>query len=567
MHRFTQFARRRPVRQAVWKTLNGLVGIITILNLSLAGTFLVNQPSAQALDVPPMGRLTVHKLADGNGDGTFESVDPTSFKWFLFEDPETVYDMGSSLLTLVGGKIVSETGPGGYQFTGWNFGGPEQADCTHPIPPIPALPPFVIVPVTMDQETVITLCNVHDTGFITVNKNFDDNADGVVDRTNPAGWTWDATGGAQDNAGGSTLTLFTDTYTVTEDALSNYSTSWSCSNQSSGTGTSLNAQVTKSTELICTFRNTRVFTPPSLTIAKTDNHTTANPGETLTYQITLTNGGELNATGVRLVDTIPADVVSVANISDGGTSAAGLITWDNLTVPGSGSKTVSFNGTLRSDFPVGTTTVHNLVTLSCTPSPAPGIGVCAFSGTATDDTSVTVAPTITAAPLPTPAVRGAATAPDLSITKRVDQDTANPGDVVTYTIELKSTGTEDARHVVVSDTLPAELSFAAGTGRTRTWELGTIALGQSKTVTVDVRVESDATKGDYVNVATAVADGVDPKQAEATLTVAAPKVLGLAEAGVGLLDILFFAFGAALLALGLTGFYRRFERGQLTLPW
>ncbi|MBI4090216.1 MAG: DUF11 domain-containing protein, partial [Candidatus Kerfeldbacteria bacterium] len=529
MQRFNRFARRRHVRTAVWKTLNGLVGIVTILNLSLAGTFLATTAEAQV----PTGTLTVHKLADANGDGTFESVDPSSFKWFLKSDPGTLYDMGSSVESIVGGVLVSETGPAGYQFVGWSFGPPEQDSCSPPLMPvIPVSFPLVVVPVTPVGEMVITLCNVHDTGFIsvdknfddnadgvvdrtnpagwtwdvvngqqdnaggqtvmvptgsvtvqedpipgysaawacsdgsssvgtshttsvavdpavactvtntrdqgtlTVNKEFDDNADGVVDRTNPAGWTWDVVSGQQDNAGGATVTMFTESYTVTEDAVPSYSSSWSCSDQSAGTGLSLTAQVTKGAGLTCTFRNTRVFTPASLTLAKTDNQATANPAETLTYQITLTNSGELNATGVRLVDTIPADVVSVSNISDSGTAASGQITWDNLTVPGLGTKTVSFNGLLRSDFPTGTTTVHNVVSLSCTPSPAPGIGVCAYSGTAADNTNVTVAPTTTAAPAPTPSVRGAVTAPDLSITKRVNQDTAKPGEVVTYTIEV-----------------------------------------------------------------------------------------------------------------------------------
>jgi uncharacterized repeat protein (TIGR01451 family) len=77
-----------------------------------------------------------------------------------------------------------------------------------------------------------------------------------------------------------------------------------------------------------------------LTLQKTDNRSTANPGETLTYTITVQNHSATQATNVQVTDMLPNQLQSVS-ASDGGSVNGQTVTWNNLTVPAYGQKTLT----------------------------------------------------------------------------------------------------------------------------------------------------------------------------------------------------------------------------------
>ena len=116
------------------------------------------------------------------------------------------------------------------------------------------------------------------------------------------------------------------------------------------------------------------------------------------------------------------------------------------------------------------------------------------------------------------------TEPALTITKAADDSSVTVGDEVTYTITVKNTGDADAENVVITDTLPAGVTYVSITGsgdydadtRTVTWEIGTLAEDNEASVTVTVTAD---TTGTLTNVAAAVADGVDEVQDDAGITV------------------------------------------------
>ena len=66
---------------------------------------------------------------------------------------------------------------------------------------------------------------------------------------------------------------------------------------------------------------------PDLVVTKTDNVTSAVPGDTLTYEVTVTNVGDAIATGVVATDTLPANTTFV-DASNNGTFANGVVTWN-----------------------------------------------------------------------------------------------------------------------------------------------------------------------------------------------------------------------------------------------
>jgi len=97
----------------------------------------------------------------------------------------------------------------------------------------------------------------------------------------------------------------------------------------------------------------------------------------------------------------------------------------------------------------------------------------------------------------------------LRFAKTVDQAEARRGDLLTYTVDVRNTGSLPISDVVVTDTLPdgVRLSSATGggtaTGSTVRWDVATLAAGERLTFTVYAVVEADAPAGTLVNRLTA----------------------------------------------------------------
>ncbi|MFA6512026.1 MAG: NEW3 domain-containing protein [Patescibacteria group bacterium] len=329
---------------------------------------------------------------------------------------------------------------------------------------------------------------------------------------------------------------------------------------------------------VVTFLNAQ-NTPASLTISKTDGLETADAGATLPYAITVTNTGETEATGVEVVDAIPTEVASVSNISDSGVEGAGIITWENLTIPALSSITLTFDGILNAEFPDGTTIVHNEATLDCSePNQELSFAVldvvCPFSGTGTDDTSVTI----------TPEKVVITTAPILTIEKNVDKSSVVAGSNVTYTITITNNGDGTAENVVLADPLPGDFYITLNNNTAYNESVGDLAAGDAVTTSYTVTIPSDTANGDYVNTATVSASNYADISDSATVTVSRPgrvlgedtqqhlvvpgtiiddttaqptgKVLGaedLAETGAGLMEYIMFTLAALMIGFGIFG--------------
>lgn len=108
--------------------------------------------------------------------------------------------------------------------------------------------------------------------------------------------------------------------------------------------------------------------------------------------------------------------------------------------------------------------------------------------------------------------------PVLTIAKTGPADSFT-GRSVTYQITVTNTGDAPARNAVVTDTLPAGTAFVSATnngtsaGSTVTWQLGNLAPGANRTVSVTL---SSSTVGSKVNRATINADCAQAVTAEAT---------------------------------------------------
>ena len=221
-----------------------------------------------------------------------------------------------------------------------------------------------------------------------------------------------------------------------------------------------------------------------LAITKTDNVTTAVPGEDLTYIIVATNLGPSTAMDVNVADTFPAGLTcGWTAVSTGGwtwaspsSAETSLLQDVGDLVPGSG---VEYTITCAIPADATGTLVNTASIDSAFPDPQLSNNV------ATDGDTVL-----------TPVA-------DLVITKQDSLDPVSPGQQVTYTVEVTNFGPSDAADVVVTDTLPAGLNLVSTSGCAEdpngapTCTLGTVpasgANSNSFTITAEVVQGPEAT--------------------------------------------------------------------------
>lgn len=104
---------------------------------------------------------------------------------------------------------------------------------------------------------------------------------------------------------------------------------------------------------------------------------------------------------------------------------------------------------------------------------------------------------------------------DLSVSKSDDADPVMAGDTLIYTVQVDNAGPLDATGVVVTDTLPAGVTFVSTAGCAEdpngvpTCSLGTILSGGSTQFTVTVNVDAD-TSGTIINRVDVSGNEVDP---------------------------------------------------------
>ena len=185
------------------------------------------------------------------------------------------------------------------------------------------------------------------------------------------------------------------------------------------------------------------------TVADANGNGIAEPGETLTWTITLTNDGGSAVSGYGLTDPLDANTTFVS-ATNGGSHAAGVVTWTGLTVPPQvgatpGTLVLTVVTTVNTPIPDGVRFIANLVhetggtppDCSATPTPAN----CASIPTAAN---VTVAKSLSGESITADGI-------------------AEPGEQLTYTITLRNHGGTVASNVIVNETVPLHTTFVSGT--------------------------------------------------------------------------------------------------------
>lgn len=267
---------------------------------------------------------------------------------------------------------------------------------------------------------------------------------------------------------------------------------------------------------------TTIVNAPNWFITKTVSSETIQPGEFLTYTITVVNDGHLATSGVyTITDPLPTNTdPSSASIQSPGFLNGNIVTWvlsDSLPALG-GSKTLTYAVQVTTPLTNGEVIVNENYNVS---------GGNVFSSASGAPITVTVASSAT-----------------LTVGKTADPDPVQAGDLLTYTITITNEATADgpALGVVVSDTLPAEVIYqssgfvspASGTiddsGNPILWSLtDPLLVGDSVQLTVTVRVNSPLLPGLITNTVTAAAANASPVSTTLTTQITATNEITLGK--------------------------------------
>ena len=192
-----------------------------------------------------------------------------------------------------------------------------------------------------------------------------------------------------------------------------------------------------------------------------------NVGDDVTFTIVATNHGPNDATGVQVVDTLPAGLTYGSSNATSGSYDSVTHTWTIGSLANGASETLTLVATVANPG-----TITNTATISGDPFD-PKLS----NNSATVSTSQLV---------------------DLVVTKSVNDPAANVGTTVIFTVGVSNTGPSAAHNVVISDLLPTGLTYVSDTSSAGTsygsttgdWTVGTLAAEASASLTLHATVAS-----------------------------------------------------------------------------
>ena len=242
----------------------------------------------------------------------------------------------------------------------------------------------------------------------------------------------------------------------------------------------------------------------------------ANPklNEPFTYTVTVTNGTGFDLRNVIVEDTLPANVSAEPGTSDDWTFALSR----NSSVKG-----VSFNDTLTA----GSEASFNITAKFETGSVTTAINTAKIVSADYENSGLVGSPTASAT-----ATLSGIDWSKLTIEKKVDKDTALPGETLNYTITVTNNTGCDLSYICVEDTFPSCIQGFSGTGSNVKWKYTT----RSDSIEAKLQTGLKADDVAFFSVEatlTSNASGTAVNKAEITEATAANSTYGTMPEGAG----------------------------------
>lgn len=224
-----------------------------VVNVTSGGTFAVTLTNQQNY-----GSITVHKMVDSTGTGSYVSGDNGVFTWNLDNTESSI--MGSTDSSVIpGDHLVGENPVTNYHFVGWYPTGINGYSCTNL--PTDGQNDYHVLPINVNVgpsgTSNFTLCNARDTGTITIIKDAQPDSSQSFDFTGNLGNFSLIDDGTGTQNSHTFSKLETGTYTITEPNVNGWDlTDVSCDSENADTH-NRNAVINlaKDDNIICTFTN------------------------------------------------------------------------------------------------------------------------------------------------------------------------------------------------------------------------------------------------------------------------------------------------------------------------
>jgi len=272
----------------------------------------------------------------------------------------------------------------------------------------------------------------------------------------------------------------------------------------------------------CTLECTIPISSMDLSLTKEVDTPSVEVGNSVVFTITLENEGDLAATGVVVEDRLPNGLNYVSHNASKGYYSSDYGIWTVGDMASGEIATLSLVVKVNAEGPltnVAEVMEHNEDDVDSTP----GNDILSED----DQDEAVVTGTSAGCTSNCGGGGGAPTYPKLVIVKTADVAWTNPNTVVDYTISITNTGTALGHNLTLEDTLPDGLEYASSTIDGK-WDLGNIAVNQTKTVEYQVKFPEGISAGDYTNTAVAKITNGNSAEDDATVEVRVPSVLGYA---------------------------------------
>jgi len=208
-----------------------------------------------------------------------------------------------------------------------------------------------------------------------------------------------------------------------------------------------------------------------LTITNTVDNAAPNLQGNINYTINLTNNGPANATGVVVYDALPQGVTYVSSNTNQGSYDAKSGNWTVGNVANGAAAKLTITANVNTG--TGALEIDNLALMAYADQPDSNLNN-------NDDTAVVK-------------VNGS----DLALSNGEDNTSPSVGATVTFTVTLTNNGPLDDTGIIVTDIVPAGLTYLSsvadqGTYNAATgiWNIGSVANGATATLTLKVTVNT-----------------------------------------------------------------------------